>query len=176
MTAAFEHIECVQGDITTERVDAIVNAANEALRGGGGVDGAIHRAAGPGLLQECIERWPDGCPTGEARLTGGHGLAARYVIHTVGPGYRDGRQGEAELLASCYRNSVAVATENDLGTLAFPAISTGVFGYPWAEAAEVALTALATALAQPTTVQRVRMVLFSDDMFELFAATLQRLR
>jgi O-acetyl-ADP-ribose deacetylase (regulator of RNase III) len=175
MASPYERIECVQGDLTRERVDAIVNAAAPHLRGGGGVDGAIHRAAGPGLLRECIERHPGGCPTGEARITGGHDLAARFVIHTVGPVYRDGRSGEAELLAACHRNSVALAAQHDVSTLSFPAISTGAFGYPWAEAAEVSLSSLGAALAEHAGVAQVRLVLFGDELHGLFSATLARL-
>ena len=174
--AAYDRIECVQGDITAEAVDAIVNAANTRLRGGGGVDGAIHRAAGPGLLAECIARWPDGCPTGEVRITGGHALKAKHVIHAVGPVYRDGAHGEPELLAACYAKSVALAAEHGARSIAFPAISAGVYGYPATAAAEVALRALGGALAVHPAVERVRMVLFGDDMHRVFADTLARLR
>ncbi len=173
--SAMDRIECVLGDITAQAVDVIVNAANESLRGGGGVDGAIHRAAGPGLLRECIELYPDGCPTGEARITGGHDLPARHVIHTVGPVYRDGNSGEADLLASCHTNALALAAEHRLETLAFPAISTGVFGYPWPEAAQVAITALGEALAAHESVH-VRMVLFSDELLQVYDAELSRQR
>lgn len=171
-----QRVSCVQGDITRQRVDAIVNAANTALRGGGGVDGAIHRAAGPGLLKECIEKHPDGCPTGQARLTGGHDLPASYVIHTVGPVYEGGGRGEAELLADCYRNSLALAAEHGLEALAFPAISTGIYGYPAEEAASVSIGALGEGLAAHQTVRAVKIVLFGEELFSVFEAELSRQR
>ena len=172
----FERIHCALGDITGEAVDAIVNAANERLRGGGGVDGAIHRAAGPGLLDECQRRYPDGCPTGEARITGGHDLAAKYVIHTVGPVYRDGHSGEAEQLASCYRNSVDQAVAHQCTTMAFPAVACGVYGYPAADAAEIAMTALGQALDAHPSIRGVRMVLFGDELLEVFSRALTQRR
>ena len=154
-------LEAIQGDITHQRVDVIVNAANETLLGGGGVDGAIHRAAGPELLEAC--RALGGCPTGAARLTPGYRLAARYVIHAVGPVWRSGRRGEAELLRSCYVEALRLANEHALGSIAFPAISTGAYGYPVEAAARVAVTAVREALEHETSVQLVRFVCFSAD-------------
>jgi O-acetyl-ADP-ribose deacetylase (regulator of RNase III) len=153
------HIELVTGDITTQCVDAIVNAANESLLGGGGVDGAIHRAAGPELLAAC--RRVGGCPTGEARLTQGYELPARHVIHTVGPVWRGGGHGEAELLAACYRSSLALAERHALASIAFPAISTGAYGFPRSAAAEVAVSSVRAHSA--THLQRVLFVCFDAD-------------
>jgi O-acetyl-ADP-ribose deacetylase (regulator of RNase III) len=148
-----------QGDITTFAVDAIVNAANESLLGGGGVDGAIHRAAGPGLLEECRRIAP--CPTGEARLTGGYQLPARHVIHTVGPVYRGGGALEAGLLASCYRNVLLLALAHGIRTLAFPAISCGVYGYPPREAARIAVGNISGFIADEPRIDQVDLVCFN---------------
>ena len=150
-------IELVRGDITTEKVEAIVNAANSSLLGGGGVDGAIHRAAGPELLEHC--RTLGGCETGRARVTPGFELEARWVIHTVGPVWHGGGNGEAELLASCYRDSIAAADGVGARSVAFPAISTGVYGYPVDEAARIANDTLTST---PTRVELVRIVAFDD--------------
>jgi O-acetyl-ADP-ribose deacetylase (regulator of RNase III) len=171
-----DRVDCVLGDITAQDVDAVVNAANEGLCGGGGVDGAIHRAAGAGLLRECIERYPDGCPTGEARITSGHGLAARHVIHTVGPVYGDGTRGEAALLTACHSTALALAAEHGVRTVAFPAISTGVFGYPWAEAAQVSIAALDRGLGEHPSIQLARLVLFNRELLEVYDAELTRQR
>jgi O-acetyl-ADP-ribose deacetylase (regulator of RNase III) len=162
MTAAkdgiAERIEIVQGDITKLAVDAIVNAANSSLLGGGGVDGAIHAAAGRELVEEC--RTLGGCPTGEAKITKGHKLPARHVIHTVGPVWRGGTAGEEELLARCYRNSLALAQRHGLRTIAFPSISTGAFGFPVEKACRIALAEIKSFLEQGGNLEKVSLVCF----------------
>ncbi len=164
-------IEVVKGDITRELVDAIVNAANTSLLGGGGVDGAIHRAGGPAILEAC--RKLNGCATGDAKITTGGSLLAKYVIHTVGPVYRDGQHGEPELLASCHRRSLEVAVENGIETIAFPAISCGVYGYPIADAAAIAIDTVGQFLSANASIDLVRFVLFSDDVCAIFASALE---
>lgn len=166
-------IKVWQGDITTLAVDAIVNAANTSLLGGGGVDGAIHRAAGPGLLEEC--RRLNGCATGDARLTGGYRLPARHVIHTVGPVWRGGSHGEADLLRSCYRRSFALAREHRLRELAFPAISCGIYRFPPEAAVAIAVAETVAALAVQAWPAGVVFACFSTDMALLYEQELARL-
>jgi O-acetyl-ADP-ribose deacetylase (regulator of RNase III) len=164
-------IEAVQDDITRQQVDAIVNAANTTLLGGGGVDGAIHRAAGPELLEEC--RTLGGCPTGEARITRGYRLPATWVIHTVGPVWHGGTAGEADLLRACYRNSLALARSRALRSIAFPAISTGVYGYPIEEATGIAAqTVRATLAADSGSLELVRFVCFSPGDLAVYRRAL----
>lgn len=160
-------LELTVGDITTEQVDAIVNAANETLLGGGGVDGAIHRAAGPELLEHC--RTLGGCPTGQAKVTPGFRLPARWVIHTVGPIWHGGHQQEPALLASCYRESLARAGEVGARSVAFPAISTGVYGYPIAPATQIAVD---TVRSTPTNVELIRFVCFNDEALSAYTTAL----
>jgi O-acetyl-ADP-ribose deacetylase len=159
-------LRALQGDITTLTVDVIVNAANSSLLGGGGVDGAIHRKAGPGLLAEC--RRLNGCRTGEAKMTGGYNLPARHVIHTVGPVYGDDPQRAAELLAACYRNSLELAARHQLASIAFPAISTGVFGYPVRPAAQIALATARRFASQPSSILEVIFCCFSAGDHQLY--------
>ena len=161
-----QRIVVQQADVTTLKVDAIVNAANQSLLGGGGVDGAIHRAAGPDLLKEC--RALGGCPTGEARITKGYRLPARYVIHAVGPRYRDGNHGEPEQLAGCYRSSLELAVAHKLKTIAFPAISCGIYGYPIPEAARIAVDAVTGFLAGDQTLEKIVFACFGSEVLNAF--------
>lgn len=163
-------VSTIQGDITKLEVDAIVNAANSSLLGGSGVDGAIHRAAGPGLVVQC--RTLGGCETGEAKITGGYHLPAKAVIHTVGPVWHGGDQGEPELLASCYRQSLALAEQYDLKTIAFPAISCGVYGYPIPEAVDVAVSAIREHLAKASNLDEVILVAFNSEIFDAYQRAL----
>ena len=165
-------MKVVEGDITRLVVDAIVNAANSSLLGGGGVDGAIHRAAGPGLVEEC--RKLGGCPPGEARITGGHRLLARHVIHTVGPVYHDGHSGEEALLRSCYFASLRLAEEAGAASVAFPCISTGVYGYPKAAACDVAVDAVATWLSSHDLPREVIFCCFDAENAGLYRRALER--
>jgi O-acetyl-ADP-ribose deacetylase len=171
-------IDVIQGDITTLDVDAIVNAANERMLGGGGVDGAIHRAAGPKLLEACrkIPEVRPGvrCPTGEARLTPGFGLPARYVLHTVGPVWHGGAQGEPGLLAECYRNSLRIARDQQFRSVAFPAISCGIYGYPVDEAATIAVREVRAVLDAYDVPERVVLVAFDEHMCDVLTAKLVR--
>ena len=167
-------IEVILGDITTCEVDAIVNAANRTLLGGGGVDGAIHRAAGPGLLEEC--RGLGGCETGQAKITGGHRLDARHVIHTVGPVYQDGSQGEDSLLASCYRACLQLVRKHHLRSVAFPAISCGVYGYPIERAAAIAVATICGEIREDDELERVLLVCFSEEDAEVFRRALESAR
>lgn len=164
-------IELKKGDLVEEDVDAIVNAANQSLLGGGGVDGAIHWAAGSDLLVEC--RKLGGCETGKAKITGGYRLKARHVIHAVGPVYNTANH--AELLANAYRSAMTIAAEHNLQSIAFPAISTGVYGYPMDEASLIAISTVCDELASETSVSLVRFVLFSDEAFDSFTSSLQQL-
>ena len=174
MTQSFleDRVVVVVGDLTRENVDAIVNAANSSLLGGGGVDGAIHRAGGPQILQECREirktRYPDGLPTGEAVITSGGNLPARYVIHTVGPIYGNDPEREAELLAAAYRNSLTLAVQHAFASIAFPSISTGVYGYPKPEAAAVSSRTIKEFLSLDQSIQQVRLVFFHDADARVF--------
>lgn len=164
-------ISLVRGDITKEEAEAIVNAANSALAGGGGVDGAIHRAGGPKIMEEC--RKIGGCPTGQAVITAGGNLKARYVIHTVGPVYRDGRSEEAELPASTYRNSLKIAAEKGIKSISFPSISTGAYGYPINKAARIALRTVIDFIKSHKSPGLVRFVLFSDRDLKVYEETLK---
>lgn len=165
-----DRLVLMQGDLTKVSADALVNAANSSLLGGGGVDGALHRAAGPELLAEC--RTLNGCPTGEARITGGYRLPARHVIHTVGPVWRGGHQGERELLARCYRRVFELVERHGLRSVAFPSISTGAYRFPLSEAAPIALREIRAALARLPSLERVTVVLFSASDLEVYRQAL----
>jgi O-acetyl-ADP-ribose deacetylase (regulator of RNase III) len=172
-------VRLVMGDITHMETDAVVNAANSSLMGGGGVDGAIHRAGGPAILSECMEirstRYPDGLPTGEAVITGGGSLKARHVIHTVGPVWRGGGSEEERLLAAAYRNSLRVAVESGLKSVAFPAISTGAYGYPVEKAAWTALKTVKAFIETNPSLDEVVFVLYSERDYEVYGRALARL-
>jgi O-acetyl-ADP-ribose deacetylase (regulator of RNase III) len=165
MLAIRDRILLVEGDITKQQVEAVVNAANTTLLGGGGVDGAIHRGAGPELLEEC--RKLGGCPTGQAKITKGYRLPAKWVVHTVGPVWRNGKQGEDELLASCYRSCFALAEQHGIRTLAFPSISTGAYGFPMERAARIAVSETKKFLEENRSVEKVLLVCFGKDAFEI---------
>ena len=166
-------IAVIQGDITQQQVDAIVNAANNSLLGGGGVDGAIHRAAGSKLLAEC--RKLNGCATGEAKITKGYNLPAQWVIHTVGPVWRDGKHGEDELLAQCYRHSLALADKYEIRTIAFPGISTGVYSFPMERAAKIAVTEMKKFLESDTKIEQVILVAFSETAYNSYVAAIKEI-
>jgi len=165
-------LKALQGDITTLAVDAIVNAANSSLLGGGGVDGAIHRAAGPKLLSEC--RSLNGCKTGNAKITCGYELRAKYVIHTVGPVWNDGTRGEPQLLASCYRRSLEIAADHEISSIAFPSISTGVYNYPFKDAAQIAIATVRDFTTEQTSLSEVIFCCFSNSDFKIYSDLLQR--
>ena len=169
--AMLKRLQVVEGDITKQAVEAIVNAANTTLLGGGGVDGAIHRAAGPELLEEC--RALGGCATGHAKITRGYRLPAKWVIHTVGPVWRDGRHGEDELLAGCYRNSLALAAQQGIRTIAFPSISTGAYGFPMEQAARIAVRETAAFLQQHPSIEQVRLVCFGQAAYVILDRALK---
>ena len=161
-----DRIEIFQGDITRLQVDAIVNAANKSLLGGGGVDGAIHRAAGPGLVEECKKL--NGCETGNAKITGGHNLHASFVIHAVGPVWQGGKKEEENLLSSCYKRSLEIAVEKHLKSIAFPNISTGIYGFPKEKAAEIAISTVTSFLNQHPEIEKVIFAVFDEENYEIY--------
>lgn len=165
-------LELVQGDVTAQQVDAIVNAANSRLAGGGGVDGAVHRRGGPAIMEETRRRYPRGCPTGSAVISGAGDLPARFVIHAVGPLYRDGSHGEADLLSAAYRTSLELAAEHACASIAFPSLSTGAYRYPACEASRIALSTALEFLKRHEQPELVRFVLFSPDVYGVFAEAL----
>jgi O-acetyl-ADP-ribose deacetylase (regulator of RNase III) len=171
--ALSNRITLIQGDITVQHVDAIVNAANTSLLGGGGVDGAIHRAAGPELPKEC--RTLGGCPTGEARITKGYRLPAKYVIHTPGPIWRGGGHDEDGLLANCYRNSLTLAVQHNARTIAFPSLSTGIYGFPIERASRIAVREVKTVLENDATIEKVVFVCFSRTDYNVYQAALKEI-
>ncbi len=173
MPALSDRITLIQGDITVQHVDAIVNAANTSLLGGGGVDGAIHRAAGPELLKEC--RTLGGCPTGEARITKGYRLPAKYVIHTPGPIWRGGERDEDRLLANCYRNSLTLAVQRNARAIAFPSISTGIYGFPIERASRTAIREVKTFLENDATIEKIVFVCFSRTDYNVYQAALKEI-
>lgn len=168
-------LQLVQGDITTQSVDAIVNAANSALAGGGGVDGAIHRVGGPSMMQETAERYPEGCETGKAVITSAGNLPCKFVIHAVGPVWRGGLRGEPDLLRSAYQNSLQLAVDNHCNSVAFPAISAGVYGYPRDLAAQHALTSVADFLRDHERPELIRFVLFDAGAYGAFSYALEKI-
>lgn len=168
-----DRIAVIQGDITQQQVDAIVNAANNSLLGGGGVDGAIHKAAGPGLLAEC--RQHNGCATGEAKITKGYNLPARWVIHTVGPVWQGGNQGEDELLARCYRSCLALVEQYAIRTIAFSAISTGVYGFPVERASQIAVTEIQRFLESNNSLEQVILVCFSQRSYDYYLSAVKQI-
>ena len=168
-------IELVEGDVTRQEVDAVVNAANSRLAGGGGVDGAIHSAGGPKIMEETLAKYPGGCPTGTAVITSAGNLPSRHVIHTVGPVWNGGNRGEAELLAGAYRGSLELAAENDCRSIAFPSLSTGAYRYPLDQAARIAITTVKDFLNEHEQPELVRFVLFGPGAYGAFAAALEEL-
>ncbi|MFX0182059.1 MAG: O-acetyl-ADP-ribose deacetylase [Candidatus Hodarchaeota archaeon] len=174
VTVGTTTIRLIQGDITKEKTDVIVNAANTSLRGGGGVDGAIHRAGGPAILQECIEKYPNGCETGEARITSAGSMDAKWVIHTPGPIWRGGKEGEKKLLRNSYYNSLLLAKEYGARSISFPSISTGIYGYPIENASKVAISTVIDSLSQ-IEIQEVHFVLYSTKDYQIYKENLKEI-